>query len=68
MTEGNLSYGSVGSGLNFYNIARDLAAINAKNEEVTDRDGHLMGYICDVSVAATGPATVSFLSALIHGK
>ncbi|AXH79339.1 MAG: hypothetical protein [Circular genetic element sp.] len=63
MTEGNLSYGSVGSGLNFYNIARDLAAINAKNEEVTDRDGHLMGYICDVSVAATGPATVSFLSA-----
>ena len=61
--EGNISYGSVGAGLNYYNIARDLATINAKNEEVTDRDGHVMGYVCDVTVAATGPATISFLAA-----
>lgn len=61
--EGNLAYGAVSTGLNYYNIARDLATINAKNEEVTDRNGHLMGYICDVTVAATGPSTVSFLAA-----
>ena len=31
----------------YINIARDLARVNAKNEEVTSRDGHIMGYMCN---------------------
>ena len=36
---------------NFYdgylNIARDLARVNSKNEEITSRDGHVFGYMCN---------------------
>lgn len=31
----------------YLNIARDLARINSKNEEITTRDGHVMGYLCN---------------------
>jgi len=31
----------------YINIARDLARVNAKNEEITSRDGHIMGYMCN---------------------
>ena len=31
----------------YINIARDLARINSKNEEITSRDGHVMGYLCN---------------------
>jgi len=31
----------------YLNVARDLARINSKNEEITSRDGHVMGYLCN---------------------
>jgi len=31
----------------YINIARDLARVNARNEEITTRDGHVYGYICN---------------------
>jgi len=61
--EGNLAYSRLSSGMNWYNIARDLAAMNAKNEEVTDRAGHLHGYMANVTVAAGSNSTISFITA-----
>jgi hypothetical protein len=61
--EGNLLYVGVTSNWNWYNIGRDLATINAKNEEVVDRDGHVAGYICNIRVAADGAARLSFVTA-----
>lgn len=31
----------------YLNIARDLARVNSKNEEITTRDGHVEGYLCN---------------------
>ena len=51
--EGHLVYGATpaaGNGnVKYYNIARDYAAINGKNEEITTRDGHLYAYIVEVT-------------------
>ncbi|AXH79407.1 MAG: hypothetical protein [Circular genetic element sp.] len=51
--EGHLNYGATtaagSSTVKYYNIAKDLAAINAKNEEITTRDGHLYAYIVEVT-------------------
>lgn len=52
--EGHLQYNATTSGTKYYNIAKDLAAINSKNEEITSRDGHLMGYIANVSAFSSG--------------
>jgi len=61
--EGNLLYLGVTQNWNYYNIGRDLAAINGKNEEVIDRDGHVAGYICNIRVAADGASRLSFITA-----
>ena len=37
---------------NYYNIAKDLAIINARNEEITDRNGNLYGYWCKVQTTS----------------
>ena len=47
--EGNLLYPAHGAGTSYINIARDLSAANSKNEEITTRDGHLYGYVVEVS-------------------
>lgn len=51
--EGHLLYGATAAAGNstvkYYNLARDLAAINGKNEEITTRDGHLYAYIVEVT-------------------
>jgi len=47
--EGNLLYPGHSAGTTYINLARDLAAANSKNEEITTRDGHLYGYIVEVS-------------------
>ena len=53
--EGHLLYGATTSSggatakQKYYNIARDLAALNGKNEEITTRDGHLYAYIVEVT-------------------
>ncbi len=38
----------------YLNIARDLSRVNAKNEEVTTRDGHVFGYLCELSFTGSG--------------
>lgn len=35
----------------YVNIARDLARLNGKNEEITTRDGHVFGYLVNVSAS-----------------
>ncbi len=47
----------------YLNIARDLSVINSKNEEVTTRDGHVYGYLCDFTVTATGAGSVQLSAA-----
>jgi len=37
----------------YLNIARDLSRINSKNEEITTRDGHVHGYLCNFKVSTT---------------
>ncbi|AXH79207.1 MAG: hypothetical protein [Circular genetic element sp.] len=61
--EGNLLYLGLTGNWNWFNIGRDLATINAKNEEVIDRDGHVAGYMCNIRVAAGSNATLSFYTA-----
>ena len=52
-----------GSAWNWYNVARDLSRVNSKNEEVTDREGHVFGYLCNVTLEGTGPAKISVVAA-----
>lgn len=48
--EGKLQYNATtGTDTNYYNIAKNLAELNARNEEITDREGNLYGYWCKVS-------------------
>jgi len=61
--DGNLLYAGITSNWNWYNIGRDLATINAKNEEVVDRDGHVAGYICNIRVSSSAAANLSFVTA-----
>ena len=51
--EQELHYGSNGNletGTRYLNVARDLSRINSKNEEVTSRDGHVFGYMCEFTL------------------
>lgn len=50
--EGRLQYATTSADTNYYNIAKDLAAINARNEEITDREGNLYGYWCKVETTS----------------
>ena len=52
--ENNLHYLLPKSSTRYLNIARDLSRINSKNEEVTSRDGHVFGYICEFTAVGTG--------------
>jgi len=38
------------SGTSYANICRDLAIVNGKNYEHTDRNGHVKGYICNIEL------------------
>ena len=44
--------GTQGADTNYYNIAKDLATLNARNEEITDRQGNLYGYWCKIQTAS----------------
>ena len=48
---------------NAFNIARDLSWMNSKNEEVSSRDGDVMGYLCDIHVVSDASALLSLTSA-----
>ena len=52
--ERTLNYlGKAGVDTRYYNIAKDLAATNARNEEITSRDGHLFGYWLKIHLVST---------------
>ncbi len=60
--EGTLSYARLETA-NYFNLARDLSWLNSKNEEVTSRDGHVMGYICDITLVSDIAASVNVFTA-----
>jgi len=43
----------------YINIARDLARVNSKNEEITSRDGHVLGYMCNFKWTLGADKTVT---------
>jgi hypothetical protein len=47
----------------YLNIARDLARVNARNEEITTRDGHVFGYMCNFKWTLGAANSVTLLSA-----
>tara|TARA_B100000530_G_scaffold243889_1_gene159469 strand:- start:292 stop:1248 length:957 start_codon:yes stop_codon:yes gene_type:complete len=53
VSETNLLYPAHTSGTKYINIAKDLAASNGKNEEITTRDGHLYAYIVELQSFAS---------------
>ena len=51
--EGRLRYlAQAGADTEYYNIAKDLATVNSRNEEITDRKGNLYGYWCKVETVS----------------
>lgn len=47
-----MQYQATPADTNYYNIAKDLAIVNARNEEITDRQGNLYGYWCKVQTTS----------------
>ena len=47
----------------YLNIARDLSRVNSKNEEVTTRDGHVYGYVCNIKMKASASTSLIFSTA-----
>ena len=61
--EGRLQYlGTAGADTNYYNIAKDLAIVNGRNEEITDRKGNLFGYWCKVETISLANDFLSLAS------
>ena len=60
--ENNLFY-IMQSGTQYLNVAKDLSAVNSKNEEITTRDGHVYGYICEFEATASAGASITVHSA-----
>jgi len=50
--ENALYYGGIGNGVNYLNLCRDLSWLNSKNEECTTRDGHVYGYLVDITITS----------------
>ncbi len=47
----------------YMNLTKDLSWVNSRGMEHTDRDGHVVGYIVDVSVILDAAAPFHFVSA-----
>jgi len=47
----------------YLNIARDLSRLNSKNEEITTRDGHVHGYLCNFKVSTADETIVRLFTA-----
>ncbi|AXH79504.1 MAG: hypothetical protein [Circular genetic element sp.] len=59
MSQNTLLYSELASGNQYFNLCRDLSWMNSKNHEHTDRDGHVIGYICNVKVHGTVQNSIS---------
>jgi hypothetical protein len=60
MSQNTLAYSELNKGNKYINLCRDLSWMNSKNHEHTDRDGHVIGYICNVKVHGNVQNTLSF--------
>ncbi len=60
MGANTLSYSGLSLGNQYYNICRDLSWMNSKNHEHSDRDGHVLGYICNVKVMGDASNFIQF--------
>lgn len=60
MSQNTLAYAALEKGNKYINLCRDLSWMNSKNHEHTDRDGHVLGYICNVKVHGAVENTLSF--------
>jgi hypothetical protein len=49
MSANTLLYQGLTAG-KYYNLTRDLSWMNSKNHEHTDREGHVLGYICNIKI------------------
>ena len=58
-----LLYNDLKNGTQYFNLARDLAWSNQKNEEITTRDGHVFGYLVNVKIHGAAANTISFNTA-----
>jgi hypothetical protein len=59
----NAPLGGVTNQQFYLNIARDLSRINSKNEEITTRDGHVYGYMCNFKVTTTDATILRIFTA-----
>jgi len=57
--ENNLFYLFPNVGTKYLNLARDLATVNSKNEEITTRDGHVYGYMCEFEATASAGGSIT---------
>jgi len=48
---------------NYYNLPRDLSWMNSKNHEHSDRDGHVLGYICNIKIHSSKANGIVFATA-----
>lgn len=62
MSQDTLLYGALTTN-NYFNLTRDLSWMNSKNHEHSDRDGHVIGYLCKIKVRGAKQNTVSFATA-----
>ena len=62
MSQNTLLYTGLTASM-YFNLARDLSWMNSKNHEHSDRDGHVLGYICDIKIHGSVANTISTVSA-----
>jgi len=53
-------YSDLKNGTQYFNLARDLAWSNQKNEEISTRDGHVFGYLVNVKIHGSSINSISF--------
>jgi hypothetical protein len=63
MSQNTLLYSGLAVGNQYINLTRDLSWMNSKNHEHTDRDGHVLGYICSVKIHGTVSNSISLSGA-----
>ena len=62
MSQNTLLYGNLKK-TQYINLTRDLSWMNSKNHEHTDREGHVLGYICNVKIHSDTTAGLTFFTA-----
>jgi len=63
MSQNTLLYSELANGVQYINLCRDLSWMNSKNHEHSDRDGHVLGYICNIKIHGAVSNTIGFATA-----